>query len=85
MKLNSKEPVLVLANGVGLWRHYGATGTLTYSVRQVRNDQEFVVEMSPDEWELIHSAIKTDEFNEENVNRKERFDTLYPPKKSGGS
>lgn len=80
MKRNLKEPVLVLANGVGLWRHYDDAGGLTYGVRQVSGDKkdEIEIRMTPEEWELLLGTIKTDQFNEEGLERKDRYRALPP-------
>lgn len=76
MKRDVKEPVLVLANGIGLWRSYDEGGDLSYVVR-VSDKTE--IQMSPEEWELILSSIKTDQFNEEDLARKEKYRSMAPP------
>ena len=80
MKQNTSEPVLVLANRIGLWRHYDEAGELTYAVKSV-DDAEIRMRLS--EWDLLVSAMKSDEFAEERIENRTRFRSAYPPQ--GGS
>lgn len=74
MKKNVREPVLVLANGVGLWRVRNETGELAYAAFKKEADgTETMVVMASSDWELFVRALETDAITERQREMDERF------------
>lgn len=73
-KRSKKEPVLVLANGIGLWRIWSDTGDLSYGAYKKEADgTETMIAMAPSEWEIFVRSLESDAMSERQREMDERY------------
>lgn len=73
-KRNTKEPVLVLANGIGLWRVWNEAGDLSYGAYKKEADgAETMIAMTPSEWEIFVRSLESDAMSERQREMDERY------------
>lgn len=73
-KRNVKEPVLVLANGIGLWRVWNEAGELSYAAyRKDADGAESIIAMAPPEWEIFVRSLESDAMSERQREMDEKY------------